>query len=117
MTELDLSAAEPTSWARRRRLSWGRAVPYALILPVLGVIGAILGYPLYNLIRLSFEKYGLFELIQHKGHWIGLHNFGSVLHDRVFWDTVFRTVVFTIAFIALNVNAQAAMTGVKDIQP
>jgi N,N'-diacetylchitobiose transport system permease protein len=73
-----------------------------LILPVVVAIGAILGYPLYNLVRLSFERYGLFELIQHKGHWVGLHNFGSVLHDRVFWDTVLRTIVFTIVNVGLT---------------
>jgi N,N'-diacetylchitobiose transport system permease protein len=101
-------AAGPLLGSRRRRpLSLGRgahaAVPYALILPVLAAIGAILGYPLYNLVKLSFERYGLFELIQHKGHWIGLHNFGSVLHDRVFWDTLLRTVVFTVANVALTI--------------
>src|SRR5437764_14019311 len=86
---------------RRRRLTWSRAargsVPYALILPVLGVVGAILGYPIYRLVELSLQRYGLFELIAHRGHWIGLSNYGSVLHDAVFWHTLLRTVVFTIA--------------------
>src|SRR5919204_2087798 len=97
------SAAETAirSSRRRRRLTWSRAlhgsVPYALILPVVGIVGAILGYPIYRLVRLSLEQYGLFELIQHHGHWIGLRNYGSVLHDAVFWHTLLRTVVFTIA--------------------
>lgn len=78
------------------------SVPYLLILPVLGVIAAILGYPLYNLVSLSFQRYGLFELIQRKGFWIGLDNFSSVLRDSVFWDTLQRTVVFTIATVGLT---------------
>jgi N,N'-diacetylchitobiose transport system permease protein len=90
----------------RRRLTWGRvgraAVPYALVLPVLGAIGAILGYPLYNLVRLSFQRYGLFELIRHAGVSVGLHNYGSVLHDPVFWSTLRRTVVFTVANVGLT---------------
>ncbi len=102
MTELDLTAAEPTPWARRRRFAWGKAVPYALILPVLGVIGAILGYPLYNLVRLSFQHYGLFELIRHSGQSIGWKNYGSVLHDAVFWHTLWRTVIFTVANVGLT---------------
>jgi len=69
---------------------------------VLVTVGAIIGYPLYNLIRLSFERYGLPELIQHSGTYIGLSNFGSVLHDSVFWDTLERTVVFTIANVGLT---------------
>jgi N,N'-diacetylchitobiose transport system permease protein len=39
-------------------------VPYLLIAPVVVVIGAILGYPRYCLVPLSFQKYGLPELIQ-----------------------------------------------------
>src|SRR3954470_11304866 len=85
---------------RRRRSSWA---PYGLVSPVVVAIGLILGYPAYKLVRLSFEKYGLFELIAKKGHWIGLKNYGGVLHDNVFWDTVVRTVIFTIANVGLTV--------------
>ncbi|HZQ63859.1 MAG TPA: sugar ABC transporter permease [Gaiellaceae bacterium] len=84
---------------RRRRLSW---TPYGLIAPVAVVVGLILGYPIYQLVRLSFERYGLFELIRHQGHWIGLKNYGSVLHDSVFWDTLLRTAVFTVANVGLT---------------
>jgi N,N'-diacetylchitobiose transport system permease protein len=79
------------------------AGPYLLILPVVVVIGAILGYPIYHLIRLSFEKYGLFELIQREGQWIGLDNYDSVLHDNVFWDTLVRTIVFTVVNVSLTI--------------
>jgi N,N'-diacetylchitobiose transport system permease protein len=77
-------------------------VPYLLVLPVLVAVGAILGYPLYKLVTLSFQRYGLPELIQRKGEWIGLENYRSVLSDSVFWDTLGRTVVFTAANVALT---------------
>ena len=95
-------AAETTSLPsrRRRRLPWAA---YGLISPVVAAVGIILGYPIYKLVRLSFEKYGLFELVAHKGRWIGTANYGSVLHDTVFWDTVVRTVVFTIANVGLTI--------------
>jgi N,N'-diacetylchitobiose transport system permease protein len=99
-------AAESPLPRRRRPLSLGRvlrgSVPYLLILPVLAAIGAILGYPLYSLVRLSFERYGLFELIQRKGAPVGWANYSSVLHDPVFWDTLVRTIVFTIANVGLT---------------
>jgi N,N'-diacetylchitobiose transport system permease protein len=72
------------------------------LLPVLITVGAILGYPLYNLVELSLQRYGLPELIQRSGHWIGLANFGSVLHDPVFWHTLERTIVFTIVNVSLT---------------
>src|SRR5581483_1081617 len=101
------TAAETTTrWSRRRSFSWRRlgrgAVPYALVTPVAGVLAAILGYPIYSLVRLSLQQYGLPELIQHKGRYIGLHNFGLVLHDPVFWHTAFRTIVFAGACVGLT---------------
>jgi len=92
--------------SRRRRSLGIRAlrasVPYALILPVLAVIGVILGYPLYWLVKLSTERYGLFELIRHAGTSVGLDNYRSVLQDSIFWRTLLRTVVFTAANVALT---------------
>ena len=78
-------------------------MPYLLVLPVAAVIGAILGYPLYKLVTLAFQQYGLPELIQRKGVWIGLDNFESVLRDSIFWDTLLRTAVFTFANVSLTI--------------
>lgn len=100
------AAGTTTKWSRHRRVTLSRlgraAVPYALVAPVVGVMGAILGYPIYSLVRISLERYGLFELIQHHGVYIGLHNFGTVLHDSVFWHTLLRTIVFAAANVALT---------------
>jgi N,N'-diacetylchitobiose transport system permease protein len=70
---------------------------------VVAVLVAILGYPVYNLVRLSLQKYQLFELLRHHGVYVGLHNFGSVLHDPVFWHTLLRTVVFTAVNVSLAI--------------
>jgi N,N'-diacetylchitobiose transport system permease protein len=85
----------------RARVTRG-SVPYLLLLPVVVVLGAILGYPIYMVFRLSTQHYTLFELIRHQGQYIGLHNFGSVLHDPVFWHTALRTIVFTIVNVGLT---------------
>ena len=96
----NLDAAGAALALRRRRLTRRTVVrfaaPYTLIAPALVVIGAILAYPLYYLVRLSFQRYGLFQLIAHKGSWVGLHNYGLLLHDSVFWYTLVRTVIFTL---------------------
>lgn len=99
-------AVAPPIRARRRPLSVARlaraSVPYLLVLPVVAAIAAILGYPLYQLVTLSLQRYGLAELIQRQGEWIGLDNYRSVLSDQVFWDTLVRTIVFTIANVGLT---------------
>src|SRR4051794_30709941 len=103
-----MAAAAETSFdrSRRRRRFWARkargSVPYGLILPILVVIAVVLGYPLYWLVKLSTERYGLFELIRHAGTSVGLANYHSVLHDGIFWRTLLRTVVFTIANVTLT---------------
>jgi len=99
-------AAPPLRVRRRRPLSTARvaqgAAPYLLVLPVVVAIGAILGYPLYRLVTLSFQRYGLPELIQRHGSWVGLENYRSVLSDSVFWDTLVRTIVFTVVNVTLT---------------
>jgi N,N'-diacetylchitobiose transport system permease protein len=70
---------------------------------VVVAIGIVLGYPIVKLFILSFQRYGLVELIQHKGVWIGVDNYSSILHDNVFWDTVIRTVVFTAVNVTLTI--------------
>jgi N,N'-diacetylchitobiose transport system permease protein len=91
---------------RHRRLERARlaeaTVPYALIAPAVVVIVAILGYPIYFLGRLSFEHYGLFQLIAHKGEWVGLQNFTTILTDGEFWRVVLRSVLFTAVNVGLT---------------
>jgi N,N'-diacetylchitobiose transport system permease protein len=105
---LGTAAATAPGWSRRRPLTRSRVagwvVPFLLIAPVVLVMGAILGYPIYNLVRLSLQRYGLFELIAHHGVYIGLKNYGSVLHDPIFWHTLLRTVVFTVVNVGLTMG-------------
>jgi len=78
------------------------AVPYGLIAPALIVVVAVLGYPVYYLVRLSFQHYGLFQLIAHKGEWVGLDNYRSILGDSQFWEVLLRTIVFTVVNVGLT---------------
>ncbi len=92
--------------ARRRRFSRRRvgqaAAPYLLLAPAAAVIGLVLAYPLYLLVKMSFQKYGLFELIRHQGKWIGTANYASIFHDGEFWHVVLRTIVFTAVCVSLT---------------
>jgi N,N'-diacetylchitobiose transport system permease protein len=103
-----LAAGASLGPGRRRPFTFARvlrgAAPYLLILPVVAVIVAILGYPLYHLARLSFQKYGLFELIARHGTDVGWANYSSVLHDQVFWHVLVRTIVFTVVNVALTMG-------------
>jgi len=92
--------------SRRRRFSrrrFGQAsAPYVLLAPAAAVIGVVLAYPLYLLVKMSFEKYGLFELIRHKGRWVGTDNYASIFQDAEFWRVVVRTFLFTVVCVSLT---------------
>ena len=63
----------------------------------------MLAYPIYRLVRLSFQHYGLFELIRHQGTPAGFSNYSSILHDQIFWHTLVRTAVFTVVNVGLTI--------------
>jgi len=99
-----VDTALPARRPRRSRVArlGSRAAPYLLILPACAVIGAVLGYPLYFMGHLSLEHYGLFQLIRHKGEWIGLKNYSQIIHDGLFWHVVGRTLAFTAVAVSLT---------------
>jgi N,N'-diacetylchitobiose transport system permease protein len=76
--------------------------PYLLLLPTIAVLVGVLAWPLYWLGRISFEHFGLEELIAHKGTWTGLDNYREILGNREFWHIVVRTVVFTVVNVGLT---------------
>jgi N,N'-diacetylchitobiose transport system permease protein len=86
--------------ARARRLR--PLVPYLLLAPSLLVLAAVLGFPMYRLVSLSFQRYGLKELFAGKGTWIGLRNYQDILTDSFFWTVVARTVLFATVCVGLT---------------
>ena len=86
--------------AQRRRLR--PLVPYALLTPALLVLAAILGFPMYRLVSLSFQQYGLKELFAGHGTWIGLENYRDIVTDSFFWTVVARTMLFAAVAVGLT---------------
>jgi N,N'-diacetylchitobiose transport system permease protein len=95
------SSARRQGRGRGERLAAG-VPPYLLLLPTVAVLVGVLAYPLYWLGRISFEHYGLKELIAHRGTWTGLDNYRHILGDAEFWRIVLRTVVFTAVNVGLT---------------
>ena len=90
---------EPASTRAQQRAP---LLPYGLISLSLLVIGGILAFPLGWLVWLSFQHYGLKELIAHQGQWVGLDNYRTILVDPLFRQVIVRTLLFTFAAVALT---------------
>lgn len=114
MIELPTGMGESSVAVARRRgapspaLSVARAsravLPYLAILPTLITFLLLLGYPVYLVVTISFEKYNLAELVQHSATWIGLGNYQEIFGNPQFWTIVIRTFLFTIVNVGLTIG-------------
>ncbi len=73
-----------------------RAAPLLLVLPSLLLAFAVIGYPLYEMIRLSLSDVSRFGQIR---GFVGLANFARVFVDPVFLAALLRTLEWTVAVV------------------
>lgn len=85
--------------ARRQRL-----LPYALLAPAVLVIAVMLGYPLYRLIVLSLQDFGLPQIFGQPAEWVGFDNFAEILTEPYFWTVLWRTLAFAAVNVTLTVG-------------
>ena len=92
----------PARRARRRRRAG--ALPYGLVVPSVLLLLGLLGYPLYVLVRTSFQQLDLRQLIHRQTVWTGLDNYKTILSDSEFWAITVRTLVFAAVCVALTIG-------------
>jgi len=96
----DLDAVEepspsdaPTRRPRRVRARSPK-LPYALVVPAVGVLIVGLAYPMGWQILNSMREYGLPQQFGADAPWIWFANYTSLLGDDFFWRVVVRSLVF-----------------------
>jgi len=97
-TEVAKSTPVPPATPRRR----SPVLPYALLLPAVVVLGALLGYPLVRLVTLSLQEYGLPQVFGRPAPWVGLDNFRAILEAGYFWTVLWRTLIFCAVNVTLT---------------
>ena len=85
---------------RRGQPLWARVLPYLLVAPTVVGTAYLLAYPLVRNLLISFQKFGIAQLIRGGAEFVGLDNYQRILSDDKFWGVVGRTFVFT----AINVS-------------
>src|SRR3982074_1879479 len=76
-----------------------RTLPYLLLLPALATILFLLGWPIVQMIGISFRKLDLRELVTGKLALVGFNNYAIALTDPEFWTITVRTLVFTAVVV------------------
>src|SRR5690606_30760042 len=87
-----------TASAKRRR----GFTPYALLVPSLVVLAAVIGWPLIQLFVMSFQEYGRAQVFGAAAPFIGLDNYISVLTDQQFWNVLGRSILFCLVCVVLT---------------
>ncbi len=85
---------------RRGRPLWVRVLPYLLVAPTLLGTAYLLVYPMVRNLLISFQKFGIGQLIRGGAEFVGIANYREIFTDHKFWSVVARTFVFT----AINVG-------------
>ncbi|OLF19319.1 sugar ABC transporter permease [Actinophytocola xanthii] len=75
--------------------------PYLLVAPTLLATAYLLVYPLLRNVIISFQHFGMGELIRGGAAFAGLDNYTAVLTDPEFWSVVRRTALFTATNVVL----------------
>lgn len=86
---------------RRGRPLWERVLPYLLVAPTVVGTAYLLVYPLVRNLLISFQKFGIGQLIRGGAEFVGFDNYAKILNDGKFWGVVVRTFVFTAINVAL----------------
>ena len=99
------------SLRRRRRTALVRwYVPYLLLAPGIVALAVAVGYPLLNLVLISFQRFRARELILGlPTDWTGLANYRYIFGRPEFWAVLGRTFAFTAVNVALTIGIGMAL--------
>lgn len=87
----------PDASPRRRRFN---GMPLALLLPSLIMLVVFIGWPLVQLVIMSFQEYGREQIFGAPAEFIGLGNYLRVLGDSEFWVVLARSIGLCVVSVA-----------------
>lgn len=94
-----------TRWAR-----WTRSItPYTFVLPVVVFLAALIAFPVFFNLRISFYDLRAVNLLSGDAPWVGLDNYRAVLANPLFHQAVRNTLLFTAGSIAFQLSIGLAL--------
>jgi N,N'-diacetylchitobiose transport system permease protein len=85
--------------------SRGRGVPYLLVGPAILIVLGVLGYPMVEMVWLSFQNYSKQNPFSTKREvsFGGLSNYTAILGNSEFWVVLERTVIITALMVGFTI--------------
>jgi N,N'-diacetylchitobiose transport system permease protein len=111
LTSDAVTSPPPPAARKRTRFPW---TPLALLTPALIMLAVFIGWPLVQLVIMSFQKFGRAQIFGAPPEFVGLENYVSVLTDVEFWAVLGRSVglcvVSVVATMLLGILIAVMMT-------
>jgi N,N'-diacetylchitobiose transport system permease protein len=83
--------------------------PALLLLPALAILAVITGWPLVQLIVMSFQKFGRAQIFGAPPEFVGLDNYMDVLTDSQFWVVLGRSLLLCAACVVATMGLGIAI--------
>jgi multiple sugar transport system permease protein len=95
---LTVDATPLTAGPARRR---SRRVPWLdwMILPTVGVLSVVVGYPIVYTVVLSTQHRNMLE--SEPAYFVGTENFRNLFTDPVFWEALGNTAIYTFGTVGI----------------
>src|SRR5699024_3006199 len=76
--------------------------PAPLLVPAGLIVAALTGWPLLQLVIMSFQEFGRAQIFGAPPEFVALDNYARVLADPVFWGVLTRSIAFAGVNVALT---------------
>lgn len=83
--------------------------PGVLLWPAFAIIAVITGWPLIQLVVMSFQKFGMAQIFGAPPEFVGLANYARVLTDADFWIVLARSLAFCAACVTTTMGIGVAV--------
>ena len=95
-----MTTTSPTAQPKPARRKAGQ-VPWLdwMVVPTLAVLALVVGYPIVYTFFLSAQDYNLLEIVP--AQYVGLENYKDLLSDRIFWQSLTNTAVYTFGSVGV----------------
>src|SRR5690349_21701577 len=88
--------SEPVTPRKKRGVPWA---PLALLTPAFIMLAVFIGWPLIQLVIMSFQKFGRAQIFGAPPEFIGLDNYLAVLTDPEFWAVLGRSIALCVVSV------------------